>query len=244
MSRRDVLVVLGAVVASVVVVAAAGASIDRGYTASATLVPARSSVPATSVTGVHLDSRYLRAHDPEAALDTSTAWRNAVAGHVAHRLGDVSPTSVARHVGLDVQHDPLAVKVTGGDASPQGAARIANAFAREYVRLDRAHFFERVQRAETMTSLKIAIARLARQGAGARRALAEQRQALRVLHALGPRRIRLVRPARAQQASLSLHLARDLRVAAVLGLLVGLGVVFFPRALGSGKPRVLTSADA
>src|ERR687886_407493 len=152
MSRRDLLVVGGAVVACAVVVAVAGAGIDRRYTASATLLEAQSSVPATSVTGVRLDSRYFRAQDPEAALDTSTTWRNAVAGHVAHRLRDVSPTSVARHVDLDVQHDPLAVKVTGGDASPQRAARIANAFSPEYVPLGRGHFFSRIKRGETKTS--------------------------------------------------------------------------------------------
>ena len=95
-----------------------------------------------------------------------------------------------------------------------------------------------------MTSLRIAIARRARERPGTRRALDREREALSVLRAIGPRRIRLVRPARAQQASLSLHLARDVRVAAVLGLLLGLGLVFFPRALGSRHPRVLKSADA
>lgn len=245
-SVRELLLVLATVLACVAIVLVAGLTLERRYTVSATLAVGQSSIPEAGVTGVRLDRRYYRStQHADRLVDTSSSWLNVVARSTARRLGDASAASIERHVRVQVPLVlPLLATVTSTAPSPRSAARLTNAFAQEYIRLDRATFFAKVGRAETMASLQLDIAGEANESAARRRRLDRQRETLGVVDAIGPRPITLARPARAQRASRSPQLARDVRVAAVLGLLVGLGLVFFPRALKTGKPRGLKAANA
>jgi uncharacterized protein involved in exopolysaccharide biosynthesis len=212
---------------------------ERRYSASATLTVAQAAVGPKGVMGVRLDRRYYRSLDhPESLVDTSTAWRDRVARGAARRLGRDSAKSVAASVRVEVPLlSPVQMTVTASGASPNAAVRRANAFAGEYMRLDRATFFAKVRRAEAATSLRLELAREANAGRATRRSLELQRRTLDVLNDIGPRPILTTRPARTQEVRRSPHVARNVRVAALLGLLVGLALVYFPRALHTPRGK-------
>ena len=243
---REVLVVLVSLLACAAVVLTASLVIGRHYAAVATVFVAPSSIPPGSVTGVTLPTRYYRSPlHQETVADTSAAWRDIVASETARRLAGASAASVARRVNVKVKLlAPLLVTVKGAASSPGGAARLANAFAEEYIRLDRETFYSEVQRAERTTSRRLEISGQAGETTAQRRRLTRQRDILAVLRAIGPRAMTLVSPARAQASERTPHIARNLGVAAALGLLVGLALVFVPRVLATSHRRAPGPADA
>lgn len=165
--------------------------------------------------------------DPQREADTNLKLVSlpAVATQTAARLR-LAPDLVAGMITVasEGQSDLIGVSVTGED--PAMAARVANAFAQQYIAFRRSADRSQVEGAITLIQGDLARLSPTEQQGPRGQSLARQVQQLRVLAALQTGNAELVQQARRPAAASSPTPKRDAVVGLVAGLLLGLALAF------------------
>lgn len=173
-------------------------------------------------------SSFTSTTDPQREANTNLKLvaLQAVAARTASRLPGLRTADVQSIVAIapDGQSDLIGVTATNGD--PRLAARVANAFAQQYIEFRRSADRQQVESAISLIQRDRARLRPARRGGSAELQLAKQVQQLKVLAALQTGNAELVQPAVPPTAASSPTPKRDAIVGLLAGLLLGLALAF------------------
>jgi receptor protein-tyrosine kinase len=211
---------------------------DKEYSSTAELL-FRNPNYAQSVFG---SGATVEATDPsrEAATNAKLVGLKVVARQTAKKLGDISSEEVADSVEATAVGEAELVAVTAKAASPLRAAVIANTFARQFIAFraeaDQSKLLEAQQLAEKELARLTPVEREGARGQSLSRGAAR----LGILASLQTGNAELVQPANIPQSPSSPRPARNAVIAAILGLLVGIGLVVFLERL---NPRLRDAED-
>jgi receptor protein-tyrosine kinase len=184
----------------------------------------------------------IEATDPsrEAATNAKLVGLNVVARRTAKKLGDITSEEVANSVEASAVGEAELVAVTAKASSPLRAAVIANTFARQFIAFraeaDKSKLLEAQQLAET----ELARLTVAEQEGARGQSLSRGAARLGILASLQTGNAELVQPANIPKSPSSPRPARNALIAAVLGLLVGIGLLVFLERL---NPRLRDAED-
>jgi Mrp family chromosome partitioning ATPase len=207
------LIVLCAVLAGVAAVAYAETR-PRNYEASARLL-LRQDNPAAQVTGG--GSQFV---DPvrQAVTDQQLATSGAVASRVADRL-HLKDFSAFDDVRAGLAADSNVLTITVGDRNPRLAAKVANAFAAEYI-----GFRQDTDRKRIGATAKLLAARIRSAPRSQKGALRAQLARARLLMSVTPADASVVQRASVPTAMVGPKVSRKLVLGLLFGVLVGLGL--------------------
>jgi capsular exopolysaccharide synthesis family protein len=219
--REQWWIILVCLVLTTFAAAAYTSTADKEYESAAKLLlhpdNLSSNIAGTGIAGV----------DPtrQANTDAQLASSPAVAARVRKQLKKAySPISVKTSVNPDAN----ILTITVRDGSPRSAARVANAFARKFIRFRRDTNKERYERALETVRGRLAQTREGTQDYVALRAQAKQ---LKLLVSLQTGDAELVQPAVPVTQAVSPDPARNIALGAVIGLLLGLFLAFLRERL-------------
>lgn len=161
--------------------------------------------------------------DREAATNLKLVSLDAVARRAARALGGLTAEQVAARVRAESEGQSDVVSVTATDPDPALAQRLANTFAEQYIAFRIQADRSKIAEAEGLVQNRLAqLSPTARAGAEGR-SLKSRADQLQVLASLQTGNAELVQTARRPSAPSSPKVRRNIALALVLGLLVGVG---------------------
>jgi hypothetical protein len=184
-----------------------------------------------------LDAHYLVPRENSIlAAKLPDGWLSTVDSRVARQLGR-HVSSVAGSVEVKLNANARQLEVVASTRSPRRSAQLANAYANQYVSVDREGYFTQLSAAAAVLRLRTAIAR--KTEGTVTPTLRRQAEVLTILRGAGPRPLRLVTPAKPGRHAAGLAPWHQILVGALAGLMIGLtaavalGVVRRPAMLAS-----------
>jgi polysaccharide biosynthesis transport protein len=218
--RRRWIVLAGAIAACVVVAIVAKASTTDSYDSSSRVLFGTSRL---SDAALQVDRS---ANDPEreAATNVLLARSEAVAANVRKRLGLRESTGdLLNQVSAEAEENANIVRITASDEDPRRAARLADAFAREFIAFRAQGDVQSIQAAEN--DLRAQLQALP-PDAGDRRALEDSLQRLASLRALATGDARIISAAEVPDAPANAGTLQLVVLAILIGGALGLAGMF------------------
>jgi len=211
------------VVASVAAVAIYNSLQETSYSSTAKLLLQQADPNAAVLQGGTLFPDPAR----ERATDLELVEQRPVAERVVDRLGlDSSVGQVLAKISTDVQGDSNVLSITATDLSPKKTAALANAFAQEFVEFQRDTQERRYREALTLVQARIQQIPSDPGREAELERLRGQAKELRLLTELQTGDAQVIERAIGPGAPVAADGPRQLLLAGVLGMLVGLGLAF------------------
>jgi succinoglycan biosynthesis transport protein ExoP len=223
--RRRWLIIAAALVACVGVALIQHATADDVYEASARVVFGSETL---SDAALQVDRS---AGDPEreAATNVLIAESEEVASAVRRQLGGSTSTSgLLDAISVEAEENANVLRITARSGSPSTAARIANAFADQYIRFKARSDVQNIRAAED--DLREQLEALPR-GAAERETLRDSLQRLASLRAVATGDAQVIGRASPPVEPAGLALAPSLVLAVIIGLAIGLAIVFLRESM-------------
>lgn len=223
--RRRWIVVVASVVACVAAALVQTAFSDDSYEASARVV---FGAPTLSDAALQVNRGVV---DPEreAATNVLIAESPEVASNVRRELKlSTSPESLLDSVSVEAEENANVLLVTGSSDDPEQAARLANAFASQYIAFKARADVQNIERAEE--DLRAQLEQLD-EDAPERDTLQESLQRLAALRAVATGDARMIGTATAPAAPSGISTLPLLVLAVILGLALGIAAAFLMESL-------------
>lgn len=171
----------------------------------------------------------VQANDPvrESATDLELASSPTLAARVVRKLRlNANPDVLLEKVEAEAQGNSNVLAFTATDTQPIRAARLANAFAREYAAFRAEQDRRRVTRALVGVQRQLDVASRSGIDSVRRRRLEAQAQELELLKSLQTGDVEVIQSARLPTSPSSPKPARNIALGVIFGLLLGTGLAF------------------
>jgi tyrosine-protein kinase len=198
---------------------------EKQYTASASLLFRDPALDQKLFGSTFLEP----SQDParEAATNVELVSLEAVAARTARVLdARLSPGEIASKVRVAAKGQSDVVSVKATDPSPGFAARLANAFAEQYIAFRREADREKINEAQELVQNQLANLAPAEGGGARARSLSERAEELQILASLQTGNAELVERARVPGSPTSPKTFSNTVIGGIFGLLVGVGLAF------------------